>query len=64
MMAENVANIVSGSNERVAYDLCIRIANSEAAGGSSLKREQMLRLYAQCLQTVANGRYSEPSGVT
>ena len=50
----------SGSPHRVAYDLMVRIANAETAGGPNLKREATLRLYAECLRTVHNAFYEAP----
>lgn len=56
-MAEAITNIVSGSPERVAFDLATRIANTETVGTASYKREAMLKLYAECLRTVRTGEY-------
>jgi hypothetical protein len=46
----------SGTKERVAYDLMMRILYAEKGNTKENARERVLTLYSQCLKVVNGGR--------
>lgn len=47
---------LSSAKERVAFDLFITVKNAEHLEGKTLKRKDLLDLYAECLQATTGYR--------
>lgn len=58
-MADDTDATGSGSKERVAFDIMVRVLVAENRGKTDpFDRSYFLKLYAECLRTVRNGTYS------